>query len=117
MTCTWRVSPSRRYFVTSTKVGMSVASPGIMYVASSSMNMKALPLKRSRANAYAARIDVVSSPIVTAIPMMKVFVKNRPHGASPHAVAKFSRWISRGKSVGGNCVASKKLLNAVMIIQ
>jgi len=46
-----------------------------------------------------------------------VFRKNPAHGASPHAVAKFSKCSSWGNIVGGNWVASKKLLNAVEIIQ
>jgi len=45
--------------------------------------------------------------------MTRVFRKNPAHGASPQAVAKFSRCSSCGKAVGGNWVASKKLLNAV----
>src|SRR5438552_1120720 len=113
----WGGSPRGGYFVAWTWLGVSDASLGIMYVASRSVNIAALPLNASRAKAYAARIEVVSSPTVTAIAMMNVLVKNRAHGASPHAVAKFSRWASCGNSVGGNVVASKKLLNAVESIQ
>src|ERR1700704_1266618 len=117
MICTCNVSDRWRYFVTRTKFGMTVASAGIMYVARKSRNRKFLPLNSRRANAYAARIDVMSSPIVAATMMIAVFVKKVCHGASPHAVAKFSKWNSSGNSVGGNWVASKKLLVAVESIQ
>ena len=54
---------------------MSVASAGIMYVASSSAKSAPFSLKFMRANAYAASTLVNSSPIVFTPAINRVFAK------------------------------------------
>src|SRR6185437_730992 len=67
------------------KVGIMITWNGTIRVARSAMKSTSRPKKRSRANAYPARLQK-SRLLATAVPVtIRLFVKNRPNGAWFHA--------------------------------